>query len=100
MREQHAQLLLDTGMIDRSFINAATCKKLGISLQVPPSTQEHGEADKPATSTVVYPKEFPDTPPGTSRLCVDTAIPPHMLTPITYGNGPRASPTSIIAFTL
>ena len=30
--EQRAQLLLDTGTTDRSFINVATCRRLGIPI--------------------------------------------------------------------
>ena len=44
--------------------------------------------------------EFFDTTLGTPGLHIDTAIPPLMLTPITYGNGNQASPTSIAIFTL
>ena len=84
MGEQHAQLLLDTGTIDHLFINAATYRRLGIPIRVPPFAQAQGQANRLATSIAVDPTEFVETPLGTPEPRVDIAIPSQMLTPITY----------------
>ena len=40
--EEHAQLLMETRIIDYLFINAATCRRLGIPIWGPLSAQEQG----------------------------------------------------------
>lgn len=88
-------------MTNHLFINVAICRRLGIPIRVPPSAQEQGQADGLATSsTAVDPTEFSDTPLGTPEQQKDTAIPPHMLTPMTSGNGNEASSTGIATFAL
>ena len=97
--EQSGQLLLDTGTTDKSFINAATCRRLGIPIRTPSSTQAQEQGPK-NTSTSVDPTEFSallleDPTPRT-----DSGVPVHLLTPVTYGNGIQASPIGIATFTL
>ena len=98
--EQRAQLLLDTGTTDWSFINAATCRRLGIPIRTPMPLEKKREADRTATSTVVDPTEFIDSPLGILALHEDPGVSPHMLTPVTYGNGIQASPLGVTSFTL
>ena len=98
--EQCAQLLLDTGTIDRSFINAATCRRLGIPIWTPMPLEKRCEANRTATSTGVDPTEFTESPLGTPELCEDPGVLPHMLTPVTYGNGVQATPLGVASFTL
>ena len=66
--EQRAQLLLDTGTTDRSFINAATCRRLGIPIRTPTSPETRREATTQAPSTPVDPMEFTATPLGIPEL--------------------------------
>ena len=93
--EQCAQLLLDTRTIDRSFINATMCRRLGIPIQTPMPLGKRREANRPATSTAVDPTEFIESPFGTPELREDPGVLPHMLTPITYGNGVQATPLGV-----
>ena len=85
--EQRAQLLLDTGTTDRSFINAATCRRLGIPIRTPMPLEQRRAAHRKAPSIAVDPTEFAATPLGTPELREDPGVLPHMLTPVTYGNG-------------
>ena len=98
--EQRAQLLLDTGTTDRSFINAATCRRLGIPIQTPMPLKKRREANRPTTSTTVDPTEFTESPLGTPELREDPGVLPHMLTPVTYGNSVQATPLGVAVFTL
>ena len=98
--EQRAQLLLDTGTTDRSFITAATCRRLGIPIRTPMSLDKRCEANKQAPSILVDPTEFTDTPLGIPELSEDPRIEPHMLTHVTYGNGVQATPLGVASFTL
>ena len=54
--EQRAQLLLDTGTTDRSFISAATCRRLGIPIRTPIPLAQRQEANRTASSTAVDPR--------------------------------------------
>ena len=96
--EQRAQLLLDTGTIDRSFINAATCRRLGIPIQTPIPLDKSRKANRTATSTAADPTEFTESPLGTPELREDPGVLPHMLTPVTYGNGVYATPLGVASF--
>ena len=58
------------------------------------------EANRKAPSTAVDPTEFADTPLGTPEPREDPSVLPHMLTPVTYGNGVQASPLGVASFTL
>ena len=98
--EQRAQLLLDTGTTDRSFINATTCRRLGIPIRTPMPLEKRREANRTATSTAVDPTEFTESPLGTPELREDPGVLPHMLTPVTYGNGVQATPLGVASFTL
>ena len=98
--EQHAQLLLDTRTTDRSFINAATCRRLGIPIQTPMPLKKRREANRKAPSTAVDPMEFAKTPLGIPEPREDQGVLPHMLTPVTYGNGVQALPLGVASFTL
>ena len=98
--EQRAQLLLDTGTIDRSFINAATCRRLGIPIRTPMPREKRRDTHRIATSTAVDPTEFTESPLGTPELREDPDVLPHMLTPVTYGNGIQDSPLGVASFTL
>ena len=98
--EQHAQLLLDTGTTNQSFINAATCRRLGIPIRIPMPLEKRCEANRKAPSTAVDPKEFAETPLGIPEPREDPGVSPHMLTPITYDNGVQASPLGVASFTL
>ena len=69
--EQRAQLLLDTGTTDRAFINAATCRRLGIPIRTPMSRDKRRSANSQAASTTVDPTEFTDTPLGIPDLRED-----------------------------
>ena len=100
MGEQRAQLLLDTGTTDRSFINAATCRRLGIPIRIPMPLKTRREANMTAPSTAVEPMEFTDTLLGIPEPREDPGVSPHMLTPVTYGNGVQASPLGVASFTL
>ena len=93
--EQRAQLLLDTGTTDRSFINAATCRRLGIAIRIPMLLEKRREANRKAPSTAVDPTEFTDTPLGIPEPHEDPGVSPHMLTPVTYGNGVQATPLGV-----
>ena len=58
------------------------------------------EANRKAPSTAVDPTEFADTLLGTPEPHEDPGVLPHMLTPVTYGNGVQASPLGVASFTL
>ena len=98
--EQRAQLLLDTGTIDQSFINAARCRRLGIPIRIPMPRKTRREANRLAPSTAVDPTGFIDAPLGIPEPREDPGVLPHMLTPVTYGNGVPASPLGVASFTL
>ena len=98
--EQRAQLLLDTGTTNRSFINAATCRRLGILIRTPMPLEQRHEANRKAPSIAVDPTEFADTPLGTPKRREDPGVLPHMLTPVTYGNGVQATPLGVASLTL
>ena len=98
--EQRAQLLLDTGTIDRSFINVAMCRRLGIPIRIPMPLEARREANRKAPSIAVDPTEFTDTPLGIPEPHEDPSVSPHMLTPVTYGNSVQASPLGVASFTL
>ena len=98
--EQRAQLLLDTGTIDRSFINAIACRRLRIPIQTPMPLEKRRAASRPATSPMVDPTEFTKPPLGIPELREDPGVFPHMLTPVTYGNGVQATPLGVASFTL
>ena len=98
--QQRAQLLLDTGTTDRSFINATTCRRLETPIQTPMPFEKRCEAHRIATSTAVDPTEFTESPLGTPELREDPGVLPHMLTPVTYGNGVQATPLGVASFTL
>ena len=49
--------------------------------------EKRHEANREATSTAVDPTEFIDTPLGIPAPCEDPGVSPHMLPPVTYGNG-------------
>ena len=46
------------------------------------------------------PTEFTDTPLGIPDFREDPRVSPHMLTPVTYGNGVQATPLGVASFTL
>ena len=98
--EQRAQLLLDTGTTDQSFINAATCRRLGIPIRIPMPLETRHEANRKAPSTAVEPMEFAKTPLAILEPRENPSVLPHMLTPVTYGNGVQASPLGVASFTL
>ena len=98
--EQRAQLLLDTGTTDQSFINAATCRRLGIPIRIPMPLEKRRKANRKAPSLAVDPTEFADTPLDIPEPHEDPGVSPHMLTPVTYGNGVQASPLGVASFTL
>ena len=98
--EQRAQFLLDTGTTDRSFINAATCRRLGIPIRTPMPLEKRCEANRTATSIAVDPTKFTESPLGIPELREDPGVLPHMLTPVTYGNGVQATPLGVASFTL
>ena len=58
------------------------------------------EVNRPAPSTAVDPTEFTDAPLGILEPREDPGVSPHMLTPVTYGNGVQASPLGVASFTL
>ena len=64
-----------------------------------PLAKRHA-ANRKAPSNAVDPTEFADTPLGTPELREDPGVLPHMLTPLTYGNGVQASPLGVASFTL
>ena len=98
--EQRAQLFLDTGTTDRSFINAATCRRLGIPIRIPMPLKKRREANRKAPSTAMDPTEFAKTPLDILEPHEDPGVSPQMLTPVTYGNGVQASPLGVASFTL
>ena len=100
VREQRAQLLLDTGTTDQSFVNAATCRRLGIPIGIPMPLEKRCEANRKAPSTAVDPTEFAKTPLDIPEPREDPGVSPQMLTPVTYGNGVQASPLGVASFTL
>ena len=97
--EQCTQLLLEIGTTDRSFINAATCRRLGIPIRIPMPLKKRCEANRKAPSTAVDPTEFAKTPLDIPKPREDPGLSPHMLTPETYGNGVQASPLGVASFT-
>ena len=62
--------------------------------------EKRHEANRKAPSTAVDPTEFADTPLDISEPREDPGVSPHMLTPVTYGNGVQASPLGVASFTL
>ena len=99
--EQRAQLLLDTGTTDQSFINAATCRRLGIPIRIPMPLEKRREANRKAPSTSSgAPRSFADTPLDIPKPHEDPGVSPQMLNPVTYGNGVQASPLGVASFTL
>ena len=64
------------------------------------SLEKRREANRKAPSTAVDPTEFADTPLGTPDPREDPGVLPHMLTPVTYGNGVQASPLGVASFPL
>ena len=62
--------------------------------------EKRREANRTATSTAVDPTEFTESPLGIPKLHEDPGVSPHMLTPVTYGNGIQATPLGVASFTL
>ena len=52
------------------------------------------------TSTSVDPTEFSAPPSEDLAPRIDSDVPAHMLTPVTYGNGIQVCPIGIATFTL
>ena len=78
-------------MIDHTYINAVTCRRLGIPITVPhASAKPHKRRRGPA----VDPTEFSgDVPPSTRQAEIDG-----MMAPVEYGNGAQATPIGVATF--